>query len=340
MRKKTGKRIICVILIICTALCITLSVSSCAPTGSDDDNASIKILCTLFPQYDWIRSITKGVDGVEVSIIISNGTDPHSYQPTAADIMNISKCDALVYVGGDSDTWVKKAIERSKNKEMKLIALTELEGIRLHDISSSSHSHEGHSHEGHSHEGHSHSALDEHLYLSLENAITSVKAITEWLCAKDEENAERYIQNSSEYILKLTALGNSFKSDVEQVPEEKRFILFADRFPFVYLLSDYGIHYSAAFEGCTTDVDADFDTVIRLIHEANEHNVGFIAVTEGSDKSLASTVISSTNSKNQEIIVLNSLQSITQKQIEKGATYLSLMEENIKELKRALGIKN
>ena len=159
-----SKRIICALLIIC----IAFSICSCANTSNNaSSDAKIKILCTLFPQYDWIKNITKGADGIDVSLIIANGTDPHSYQPTAADILNISNCDMLVYVGGDSDTWIKKAIERSKNQDITTIALTELKGIELHDISSSSHSHDGHSHEEHSHGEHAHSTLDEHLYLSI-----------------------------------------------------------------------------------------------------------------------------------------------------------------------------
>ena len=330
-----SKKIICVLLIICAIL----SLCSCTTSGKDDDG-KIKILCTLFPQYDWIKNITAGVDNIEVSLIIANGTDPHSYQPTAADIMNISNCDMLIYVGCDSDTWVKKAIERSKNQDINTVALTELDGIALHDISSASHSHEGHDNDEHSHEGHSHSALDEHLYLSLNNACEAVRALSNELCAIDSENRDIYVKNSLEYTLKLETLSQSFKTEVEKAPEENRFILFADRFPFVYLLSDYGIHYSAAFEGCTTDVDADFDTVIRLIHEANEHNVNYIAVTESSDKALANTVISSTNSKNQKIITLNSMQSITKTQIENGVTYLSIMRENINQVKIALNIEN
>ena len=320
------------------ALCILLSLCSCTTAGKQDESKSLKLLCTLFPQYDWLRSITAGVEGVEVSLIIANGTDPHSYQPTAADIMNISNCDILVYVGGDSDTWVKKAIERSKNQNINAIALTELAGIELHNISSASHTHEDHSHADHSHEGHSHSALDEHLYLSLDNACVAVSALANALCKADPDNRDIYLKNSMEYVLKLSNISESFRADVEKIPENERFILFADRFPFVYLLSDYGIHYSAAFEGCTTDVDADFDTVIRLIHEADEHNVNYIAVTESSDKALANTIISSTKSKNQKIATLNSLQSITKSQIEGGATYISIMEENIDQVKTALGL--
>ena len=221
---------------------------------------------------------------------------------------------------------------------MTEIALAELEDIKLHNISSSSHSHEGHSHSEDSHEGHSHSALDEHLYLSLKNACTAVSKLANKLCKADPNNSELYLKNSLEYTLKLTNLSETFASEVVKIPEHDRFIMFADRFPFVYLLSDYGIHYAAAFEGCTTDVDADFDTVIRLIHEADEHNVKYIAVTESSDKALANTVISSTATKDQKIITLNSMQSITRSQIDNGATYLSIMKENINEVRTALGL--
>ena len=332
------KRIIS-ILIAAIIILSSLSICACSSSESFDDNAKIKILCTLFPQYDWLHTITDGVDDVSISLIIANGTDPHSYQPTAADIMNISNCDMLVYVGGDSDTWVKKAIEQSKNDSLTAIALTELNDITLHNISSASHTHEGHSHDEHSHEGHSHSALDEHLYLSLNNACEAVGELATALSRLDPDNKEIYKQNALEYTVKLSNLGESFKNDIESIPESERFILFADRFPFVYLLSDYNIHYSAAFEGCTTDVDADFDTVIRLTKEADEHNVKYIAVTESSDKALANTVILSTKSKNQKIVTLNSMQSISNKQINNGATYISIMEQNIKQIKVALDIK-
>lgn len=334
--KSFKSKALCVLLILCLSLS-SLALFSCA---NNEDNGKISIVCTLFPQYDWIKNITDGSENIALKLIIANGSDPHSYQPTAADIMTISNCNMLVYVGGDSDEWVKKAVERSKNEDIKKIVLTELEGINLHSISSSSHSHEGHSHGEHSHEGHSHSSLDEHIYLSLRNAMASVREITKILCEIDAQNAELYKANSQIYLEKLGALSSDIALSVGLVPEEERFILFADRFPFVYLLSDYGIHYAAAFEGCTTDVDADFDTVLRLIHEADEHSVKYLAVTESSDKTLAQTVISSTKAKDQKILTFNSMQAVSRQKIESGTTYLSLMEENAKTLKTALGLTN
>ena len=331
--KSLKSRLVCSLLV----LCLLLSAFSLFSCAEKKDDGKLHIVCTLFPQYDWLRNIVSGSQSIELDLIIANGSDPHSYQPTAADIMTISNCNILIYVGGDSDEWVKKAIERSKNDNIQTIVLTELEGVNVYGISASSHSHEGHSH-GDGHDGHSHSALDEHIYLSLRNAMASVREITEILCEKDPASKELYKENSDIYLEKLLALSSELALAVGNVPEEERFVLFADRFPFVYLLSDYGVHYAAAFEGCTTDVDADFDTVLRLIHEADEHNVKYIAVTESSDKALAETVISSTKTKNQKILTFNSMQAISLQKINGGATYLSIMEENAKALKTALGL--
>ena len=323
------KRLISLLLLIC----LTLSLFSCTANRKEDDK--LTILCTLFPQYDWLRNITEGAEGVELSLIIANGSDPHSYQPTATDIMNISNCDVLVYLGGDSDMWLREALERSNNENITKVALSELDGITLREISASSHSHEGHEH---SHEGHEHSSVDEHLYLSLKNASVATKGLADALSAKDPENAELYAKNAEAYIEKLEGMGAEFESSLASLDEESRFMLFADRFPFVYLLSDYGVHYSAAFEGCTTDVDASFDTVIRLIEEADEHEIRYIAVTESSDKALAETVASSTKTNIEEIIVLNSMQAVTSSQIKNGADYISIMQENLNAIKKALRV--
>lgn len=325
--KGFSKKLLCLLLV----LALALPLFSCA---RKEDDGKIRILATLFPQYDWLRQVVGDSETVKLELLISNGTDPHSYQPTASDIAAISNCDMIVYVGGDSDNWVKKAIERSKNEDIITTVLTEIDGITLCNISSSSHSHEEHSHEGHSH-----AAFDEHLYLSLRNAAVASKAFADELSKLDPKNKELYLKNAEEYAKELLSLDNYLAEGVAATAEEP-FMLFADRFPFVYLLSEHHIHYAAAFEGCSADADAGFDTVIRLIKEADAHDVKYVTVTETSDKALANTVISSTKSKNQKILTLNSLQAITKAQIDSGATYISLMRENIDTILFGIGAKN
>ncbi len=305
-----------------------LSFSGCAaPT----DNEKINIVCTLFPQYDWIKNIVGNSERVDVTLLIQNGSDPHSYQPTAADIMTLSSCDMVVYIGAQSDLWVQEALDRANNTHTLRTALFEIEGITPREISSSSHSHDEHEHK------HDHGILDEHLWLSLKNVIKATEHLADKICELDPENADKYKANSEKYKAELLSLDADFAKATREAGEHP-FMLFADRFPFVYLLSDYGVDFAAAFEGCTTDTDADFDTVLRLIKEANEHRISHIAVTESSDRSLAKTVASSANG-DIEIIVMNSLQGVTKKQLSEGVTYLSEMKKNLTAMKIALGVK-
>ena len=308
-----------------------ISFMGCAQR-SDKCNADLKIVCTVFPAYDWVRSIIKNAEGVSVSLIIQNGTDPHSYQPTAADVMTISDCDMIVYLGAESDKWVQEALERADNSDTQKISLTDIPQMTLHNISASSHQHTDHEDD---HDHHDHGAFDEHIWLSLSNAITATKHIARKLSLADSTNADLYISNALSYIESLTELGVRYEELVSSTDEHHRFMLFADRFPFVYLLEELEINYSAAFEGCTADVDASFDTIIDLVEEAKLHSVSAITVTESSDKALAKAVARELD-PNTEIIVMNSLQSVTAGQLKQGITYISVMEENLVALSRAL----
>ena len=330
--KKIISFLLCIILLISVISCA----SSCG--NSDYDNGKIKIVCTLFPQYDWVRSIVGNSNKIEVSLLIQNGTDPHSYQPTAADILTVTNCDMIIYSGAESDKWIKEALSDDKYDNIVRIALCDIPSIKLHDISSTSgeHSHEkefGHSHD---HGTDSHGVLDEHVWLSLHNAIIATRHISEAICKLDRENEGKYIENSEKYISSLLSLDEKFKFEIEKIDKHDRFIIFADRFPFIYLLSDYHVSFQAAFDGCSADTDADFETVLTLIKEADTHSVSCVAVTESSDKSLANTVINSAKRNDMKIITLNSLQSINKNDIDNGATYISVMRENLENIMLAL----
>lgn len=309
-------------------LILVLVLPSAIGCTENENDGKINIVCTLFPQYDWLRNIIGESDSIELTLLIQNGSDPHSYQPTAADILTISNCDMIVYIGAESDLWVKEALERSNNKDIVKVALSSIDGITRHDISSSHH-HDDHEH---TEDG----AFDEHIWLSLKNASVAADHLADKLCELDEANSSTYKANAQKYKNELCALDEEYAQAAARANGEHPFVLFADRFPFVYLLEDYGIDYAAAFEGCTTDVDADFDTVLRLIKEAEAHRISHIAVTESSDRSLAQTVASSAK-QDIEIIVMNSLQSVNKKQLCAGYTYLSQMKKNLSALKIALG---
>lgn len=306
---------------IITGVLAAFMLAGCAPK-QQQNTTKLKIVATTFPQYDWIREIIgKDNTNVDLQLLMKNGGDLHSYQPTAGDIANIADANLFVYVGGESDEWVDDALEEKTNKDMKVINMMQTLGDDIDEEE------EGLEKES---EDHEEIEYDEHVWLSLKRAQKIVKAIADELVELDPTNAKKYQANAEAYIAKLSSLDKSYESTVNTV-KDKTWI-FADRMPFHYLAKDYGITTYAAFNGCSTETNASFDTIVTLAKYVDEFGINHIMTIEGSDHKLAKAVIENTTEKNQEILTLNSLQSVSQSDIDKGLTYYGAMEENLKVL--------
>lgn len=292
----------------------SLSFSSCKKS---DEDGNVSVLCTVFPIYDWVANIAKDVEGVTLSLLVDNGTDMHSFQPSFADMAEIKQSNVVIYVGGESDKWIEDALDG----DTVAIKLSAIDGISLYGISSESIAH-GHDHE-HDHE-HPES-YDEHLWLSVRNAVTSCKYISEALENIDKNNAHTYQENTKSYTDKLDGIDQKLSDICANAASP---VVFADRFPFVYLFNDYSVQYYAAFEGCSTDTNADFDTVIRLSEKIGEYGCRYVLTTESPIKELAEKAISESNQTEIEVLALDSMQSITAEKIEQGCSYLEIMEQN------------
>ena len=319
------------------------------------NNEKLQIVTTIFPAYDWVENVLgDNPAGAEVTMLLDNGVDLHSFQPTAEDIVKISTCDVFVYVGGESDEWVKDALQEAVNKDMVVINLMEGIGNRAKEeefvegMQEDSHEHAGHEdadhedyedHEDAGHEEEHHhdeeeTEYDEHIWLSLQNAEICVNIISEKLSEKDPVNKEVYTNNAMQYNSELKSLDEKYRDVAENA--DVKTLLFADRFPFRYLTEDYGIDYYAAFIGCSAETEASFETVTFLANKTDELGLKHILVIESSDGKIAETVISNTKEKNQQICRMDSLQSVTAKDRESGVTYLSVMQNNLEVLKEAL----
>jgi len=292
------------------------------------DENKIDIVCTAFPQYDWVNNVIKGnEDDFSVTLLNDNGGDLHNYQPSAMDMAIISDCDLFIYVGGESDSWVEDALKEAKNKDMHIINMMDMVGDSL--VQGEHHHDEGEEHE---HE----TVYDEHVWLSLHNAECIVEGICSDIKELDDENADSYEQNCKAYVTKLTELDSKYEIAVEE--SKSKTLLFADRFPFKYMTDDYGINYFAAFEGCSAETEASFETVAFLSKKADELGLDTIVVIDGSDQKLAEVIIENTTQKNQQIVVLDSLQAVSKDDIEGGCTYLKVMEDNLLVVEQALGV--
>ena len=313
----------------------------CSCKNESNTDGKLNVVCTVFPQYDWVRNIAGEDADINITLLLDSGTDLHSYQPTAADIVKISSADIFIYTGGESDKWVTDVLNTSKNEntlcldlisvlgEDKLYCVESI-GEEGHEHSDDEHEHSDDEH-GHSDDEHVHTS-DEHIWLSLKNAAILCSSICDALSEKDSENAEIYRQNCQSYLQKLDALDKSYETAVRDAKNDT--LVFADRFPFIYLVKDYGINYYAAFSGCSAESEASFETVKQLANEVDKNGLSYILITETSDASVANTVKNSTADKDQEILTMNALQSVTKDKL--SESYISVMESNLEILKKAL----
>ena len=341
--------------------------STTSETKTDDANKKLSVVCTIFPEYDWIRELVGDKkDNYEITYLLDKGVDLHSYQPTAEDIAKIANCDLFVYVGGESDGWVKDALKESKNDKMQVVNLLETLGTNVkeeevvegmqeedehdhdhgkkedtdHDHEDADHEHEhkedaDHDHD-HEEDGHHHDEVeyDEHVWLSLRNATSLVNELAVRLQTIDPENKDYYAGTAAEYTSKLGDLDSRYLAAVKKA--KNKTVLFGDRFPFRYLVDDYGIKYYAAFVGCSAETEASFETVAFLAKKTDELKLNNIMVIENSDQKIAKKIAETTKAKDQKIVEMNSMQSVTADQIADGATYLGIMEANLKALEAAL----
>ncbi len=309
------------------------SLSGCASgEASKAPDDRLEIVTTIFPEYDWVNNIIGDNPGnADVTLLLKNGVDLHSYQPTTTDILKISGCDLFIYVGGESDGWVEDVVSQPVNKDMIAINLMDVlsDTIREEEMA------EGMQEEEEEEEEEGEIEYDEHVWLSLKNAKTCSEEISKALQTLDPQNANVYKANADEYIGKLDALDQKYSSTIEAAPLKT--LLFGDRFPFRYMTDEYGLTYYAAFAGCSAETEASFETVTFLSQKMDELSLPVILTIDGSDKKLAETIIGNTKAKNQKILTLDSMQSVRDEDIESGTTYLSVMEEDLSVLKEALG---
>ena len=316
-------------------------------TEGTSNGKALKIVTTIFPEYDWVREILgENPAGAEVTMLLDNGADLHSYQPTAEDIMRISTCDVFIYVGGESDKWVDDALKESVNPDMKVIDLMDvvgdaakeeevIEGMESddHDHEDADHEDDDHEDEDHHHEG-GEKEYDEHVWLSLKNAEKIVGAIAEALGALDTANKAVYDSNAAAYRESLTKLDTEYKNAVDA--GKTKTLLFGDRFPFRYMVDDYGLSYFAAFVGCSAETEASFETITFLSGKVDELGLKCVFKIDGSDGKIAETIVGNTKTKDQKVLTLNSMQGVTAQDVADGAKYLKIMEDNLSVLSEGL----
>lgn len=314
------------IFIIPLLLFFILNIAACNPLNSDQNEDKLKIVTTIFPQYDFARQI--GGDKISLQMLVTPGGESHSYEPTPRDIISVNGCDIFICSGGESDVW-SNIILKSVNTENKIV-------IKLMDCVDTVEEEktEGMTEKttlGSSENAEEEPEYDEHVWTSLKNAKKISETIAAAMCETDQENAEFYTDNLKSFEKQLDELDKSYENAVSSA--KNKTIIFGDRFPFRYLFDDYGLKYYAAFPGCSTESDVSAKNMLFLINKVKENNLNTVYYIEFSARKIADTISAETGA---EPLLFHSCHTVSKADFENGVTYIELMTQNLDNLKRGL----
>ncbi len=295
-----------------------LGTTGCTGTAdTTDPGDTVKILATNFALYDFARVYV--TDGVEAEMLIAPGSESHDLEATLSDISAISEADIFLYAGGESDLWVDDAFEALGEAGDSIIRINALEFITGETC-------EIHDHDHADHESHD---LDEHVWTSIPNAIALIEEIGS--AVKEADETKFSPDRAEAYIASLTELDNAYREAVSAAKRKE--IAVADRFPFTHMTEEYGIAYSAAFEGCTSNVEVPLSVINGMITEVKEKALPVVFYIEFSDRTAVDAVCAETGAVP---LLLHSCHNVTKADLDAGVTYLDLMTRNLDNLKQAL----
>ena len=315
------------------------------------------VVSTSFPGYDFARAVTKNTN-ISAKMLVKPGAETHTYEPTPQDIIDIKNADMFIYVGGDSDTWVKKILKDVDTKKTHVVKLVDLvstvneeivEGMEDEDEHDHEHDHDHdhdhddhdhdhdhnhdhkHDHDGHDHDDHDEeegAEIDEHVWTSPKKAMEIVKKIAEVASEIDAAEKNKIDDNAEKYVAEIAQVDKDLHQAIDGKISE---IVVADRFPFRYFADEFGLKYAAAFSGCSEQTEASAKTISFLINKVKQDKVKKIYKIELSNGKIAETVSKDTGA---EVLELHSAHNVTADDFSKGVTYVDLMKRNLAALSK------
>lgn len=318
------KKILTAALLLCTML------TACAPARTPETakDGRLKVVSTVFPGYDFARAA--GGELVEVELLLPPGTESHSYEPTPTDILAVQECDLFIYLGGESDAWVETILDSvdRRGADLRMIDCVELleeetvEGMQGEP---------GHDHEKEGHGVGEVVEMDEHVWTSPRNAAAITRTVGEKLAELDQNHAADYEANAEAYAGEIGALDQTFTAFFDSLPT--RTIVFGDRFPLRYFAEEYGLDYYAAFPGCSTQTEPSAATIAFLTDKVRAEHISTVFYIEFSNHLVADSIAETTDTKTA---MFHTCHNISPEDLTAGATYVSLMEQNLETLREAL----
>ena len=312
------------------ALTLAAGLCGCADRQKVEDGR-LQVVCSVFPYYDFARQI--GGDDVDVTLLVAAGKETHSFEPTPLDVITLSQADVFLYNGGESEAWVDDILSAAgENIAVTLPLMPQVSALAEEWAEGMEGAHDEHDHD-HDHETHDSDDIeyDEHVWTSPVLAKALCQAICDALCQADPAHREGYQARLTDYLAQLDGLDAAFREVVEA--GHRRLLVFGDRFPLLYFCKEYGLDYRAAFHGCASDTEPSLATLKYLIDKVEDEEIPVVYPIELSSRKVADAIAETTGAK---VLTFHSCQTVSRTEFDGGATYLSLMEQNVEALREGL----
>lgn len=302
------------------ALIVILSLCACKSTEKEN-NDKLSVIAVLFAEYDLASHVSGGT--ADVTMLLPPGSESHSYDPTPQDIISIKNCDVFICGGGESDSWIDSVLSSVDSDNCAVIKMTEVCELKEEETVEGMQEEKG--------EESDEEEYDEHVWTSPKNAVLILNEIERVFCEKDEKNADAYRKNAQKYRYEIEELDREFQAVRKNAERDE--IIFADRFPMRYFTDEYSLRYYAAFPGCSSEAEPSAKTVKFLIDKVREDRIPVVFTIEFSNKAIAYAIKDETGA---EILEFHSCHNVTKEQFASGVSYISLMRQNLENLKEAL----
>ena len=311
------------------AAVVLLPAVGCAARPAEPESGKLRVVCSLFPYYDFVRAI--GGEDVEAELLVPAGRETHSFEPTPLDVIRLSQADVFVYNGGESEYWVEEILDSAGEEIPYTLRLMDyaqpLEEELAEGMQGAGHD-DHHDHD----DGHEDEVeYDEHIWTSPKNAVVLCRTVCDAICKADPANEDLYRANCDGYCAQIEALDARFASLCESAP--RKLLVFADRFPMLYFCREFGLDYRAAFHGCSGDTEPSLATIKYLIDKVEDEDIPVVYTIDFGTKKVAAVVSECTGAA---VDTLYSMQTVSRADFDAGETYLTLMERNYEALRKGL----
>ncbi len=309
---------------ICLLLLIVLAcLLSCQQAKeSGQEIRKLNVIATIFPVYDFARII--GGDKINIKMLLPPGIDVHHYELRPEDIAKVNKADIFLFVNFELEQWAYKII-KAADKNTNMLAIETGSGTVLIPLGKEEADMKKHE----SHQDNI-SQFDPHIWLDMDNAQKMTDNITDAFIKKDSRNSDYYRKNAADLKRKLVALDQRYRTELTGC--KTKIILHAGHSAFAYLARRYHLQYIAVYN-VFADAEPLPQLVFNVIEQIKNENVPYVYYEDMANSRLAETIARETGAG---LLKLNNGHDIRKQDLDKGESFISIMENNLINLKKGM----